>query len=292
MVVPSRREMPGTGRVGCTTDRFWRSSPEPGGSGRPRGMSCTFHPGGARGRCHRRSHGGLPRVCHRTPCQGHPGSVRCHTRPSTGKGMRTPPPRRPWPHRASQVRHRGGTGPEPLAAHQARMQGGGPSPAAHRLPADCRTPRSARALWRLVRRGHPIRTADIVRRVTARAHTERDVQSQGVLTCYDAGSPIPRCWLGLCPVSPTGRRSAILACFLGIDPPRWRSSAGSAAGHGFGPDRLTGSAAPPRSTASLVTVPSAYRRLRKSSTRWVRSAVASGSYDGSELSANRCCSPG
>src|SRR6266536_3889540 len=29
MGVPSRREMPGTGRVGCTTDRFWCSSPSP-----------------------------------------------------------------------------------------------------------------------------------------------------------------------------------------------------------------------------------------------------------------------
>jgi hypothetical protein len=27
MSVSSRRGMPGTGRVGCTTDRFWRSSP-------------------------------------------------------------------------------------------------------------------------------------------------------------------------------------------------------------------------------------------------------------------------
>jgi hypothetical protein len=29
MGVPSRREMPGTGRAGCTTDRFWCSSPSP-----------------------------------------------------------------------------------------------------------------------------------------------------------------------------------------------------------------------------------------------------------------------
>jgi len=27
MGFPSRRGMPGTGRVGCTTDRFWCSSP-------------------------------------------------------------------------------------------------------------------------------------------------------------------------------------------------------------------------------------------------------------------------
>jgi hypothetical protein len=62
----------------------------------------------------------------RAACCDRPIHRRRHTRPSTGKGARTPSPRRPWPRRASQVRHRGGAGPEPLAAHQARMQGGPP----------------------------------------------------------------------------------------------------------------------------------------------------------------------
>ena len=42
---------------------------------------------------------------------------------------------------------------------------------------------------------------------------------------------------------------------------------------------------PDLSQPGLLHPPISYRALRKSRTRWVRSAVASGSYDGRELSA-------